>query len=134
MSPSAVIDTHAAIWYLNADTRLSNRAKTFLEDATQRSMPVFISSITLIEIIYLQEKGKIPAGTLIRLENALRVQDSVLQVADLTTAVAMAVSRVSRDDIPDMPDRIIAGAALHFGVPVISRDGKIKNSILTTIW
>ena len=134
MSPSAVIDTHAVIWYLNADARLSNRAKTFLEDATQRSMPVFISSITLIEIIYLQEKGKIPAGTLVRLENALRVQDSVLQVADLTTAVAMAVSRVSRDDIPDMPDRIIAGTALHFGVPVISRDGKIKSSLLATIW
>ena len=100
MSPSAVIDTHAVIWYLNADARLSNRAKTFIEDATQRT------------------------GTLVRLENALRVQDSVLQVTDLTIAVVMAVSRVSRDDIPDVPDRIIAGTALHFGVPVISRDGK----------
>ena len=58
MTPSAVIDTHAVVWDLNADARLSNRAKTFIEDATQRSTPVLISSITLIEIIYLQEKGK----------------------------------------------------------------------------
>lgn len=94
MTPSAVIDTHATVWYLNAD----------------------------------------PLDTLTRLEEALRSQDAVLRVADLTMAVALAVSRVVRDEVPDMPDRIIAGTALHFGVPVISRDSKIKTSMLDIIW
>jgi PIN domain nuclease of toxin-antitoxin system len=33
-----------------------------------------------------------------------------------------------------MPDRIVAATALHFGVPVISRDSRILASDLTTIW
>lgn len=44
------------------------------------------------------------------------------------------MSRVSRAEVPDMPDRISAGTALHFGLPVISRDGKIKAALLHTIW
>ena len=134
MTPSAVSDTHAAIWYLNADSRLSSRAKAFIDEAETQGKPVLISTITLVELGYLQEKGKIPPGTLTRLEEALRAQDAVLRIADLTLAIALTVGRVLRDEVPDMPDRIIAATALHFGVPVISRDGKIKTSSVRTIW
>lgn len=134
MSPSAVIDTHAVIWYLNADPRLTGRAKAFIDEAGAQGKPVLVSAVTLVEVVYLQEKGKIPPGTLTRLEEALRAQDTVLRVADLSTAVALAVGRASREEVPDMPDRIIAATALHFGVPVISRDGKIKTSVVSTIW
>jgi PIN domain nuclease of toxin-antitoxin system len=33
-----------------------------------------------------------------------------------------------------MPDRIIAGTALSYGVPIISRDRKISASAVETIW
>jgi len=33
-----------------------------------------------------------------------------------------------------MPDRIVAATAVHFGVPVISRDGRIRASSVQTIW
>jgi len=33
-----------------------------------------------------------------------------------------------------MPDRIIATTALHLGVPLISRDGRIRLSSVPTIW
>jgi PIN domain nuclease of toxin-antitoxin system len=33
-----------------------------------------------------------------------------------------------------MPDRIVAATALHYGVPVISRDGRIRASNIRTIW
>ena len=44
------------------------------------------------------------------------------------------MTHVPRSDIPDLPDRIIAASAVHLGVPVISRDGKIRASQLRTIW
>jgi PIN domain nuclease of toxin-antitoxin system len=134
MIPSAVSDTHATIWYLNADSRLSHGAKAFIDNAGTHGTPVLISAITLVEVVYLQEKGKIPLGTLTRLAETLRTRESVLQIADLTLTVALTVGRVLRDEVPDMPDRIIAATALHFGVPVISRDGKIKTSAVQTIW
>jgi PIN domain nuclease of toxin-antitoxin system len=134
MIPSAVIDTHTTIWYLNADARLSGRAKRFIDEAGRRGMPVLISAISLVEVVYLCEKGRITLDSLARLEEALRLQDSALRVADLTMAIALAVGRVIRDEVPDMPDRIIPGTALFFGVPVISRDRKIKTSAVETIW
>lgn len=134
MSPAAVIDTHAAIWYLNADPRLSSRAQTFIDNARIQGTPVLVASITLVEIVYLQEKGKIPAGTLTRLHDVLRDPTSVLQIADLTMAIALALGQVLRDEVPDMPDRIIAATAVHVGVPVISREGKIRTSAVPTIW
>ena len=127
MIPSAVVDIHTTIWYLNADARLSGRAKRFIDEAGRRGMPVLISSISLVEVVYLCEKGRITLDSLARLEEALRLQDSALRVADLTMAIALAVGRVIRDEVPDA-DRIIAGTALFFGVPVISRDRKIKTS------
>ena len=134
MTPAAVIDTHAVVWYLNADARLSTRAKTFIDDAGNQGSTVLVSSISLVEIIYLQEKGRIPLETLTRLETALHAPDTVLSSAALSMEVALSVSQVLRNEVPDMPDRIIAATALHFGVPVISRDGEIKSSAVVTIW
>ena len=48
--------------------------------------------------------------------------------------VAQALNHVARTEVPDMPDRIIAATALYLGIPLISRDGRIETSSLTTIW
>jgi len=37
---------------------------------------------------------------------------------------------VSREQIPDLPDRVIAATALLHGVPVLTRDHRIRSSIL----
>jgi len=42
--------------------------------------------------------------------------------------------QVSRAEVPDMPDRIIAATALHLGVPLISRDRRISLSAVATVW
>jgi PIN domain nuclease of toxin-antitoxin system len=134
MTPSAAIDTHAAIWYLNADRRLSDRAKRFIDASARDGLSVLVSPISLVEVIYLCEKGRLPWGALTRLETALRLSNTVLRVADLTLEVALTVSRVLRDEVPDMPDRVIAATAIYFGVPVISRDSQIRTSAIPTIW
>jgi PIN domain nuclease of toxin-antitoxin system len=42
--------------------------------------------------------------------------------------------QVPRADVPDMPDRIVAATAVYYGVPVISRDARIRASNVQTIW
>lgn len=134
MTPSAVVDTHTAVWYLNADRRLSERARAFIDASARESLSVLVSPISLVEIIYLCEKGRLPWEALDRLDTALRQENAVLRVANLTLEVALAVGRVLRDEVPDMPDRIIAATAQYSGVPVISRDGQIRASTVPTIW
>jgi len=58
----------------------------------------------------------------------------VIDEAPFSGAVVDAMRNVSRAEIPDMPDRIVAATALFLGVPVISRDGRIRSSALRTIW
>jgi predicted nucleic acid-binding protein len=48
--------------------------------------------------------------------------------------IALKMAEVPREDIPDLPDRIIAATALFYGVPVLSRDARIRSSSIQAIW
>ena len=130
----AVADTHAAIWYLFSDPRLGKAASAFIDGAIATGNHIGVSAITLAEMVYLIEKGRIPANALKDLHNAIADPKSVLQHIPVDDAVAMKMTEVSRQDIPDLPDRVIAATAYLRGIPVLSRDGDIRSSTITTIW
>jgi len=46
----------------------------------------------------------------------------------------MKMTEISRQDLPDLPDRVIAATALFYSVPVLSRDGRIRSLDIKTIW
>jgi PIN domain nuclease of toxin-antitoxin system len=85
-------------------------------------------------MIYHIERGKIAVETFSTLAAALDRPDSPFVEIPLDLRIARALSRVKVEQVPDMPDRIIAATAVHLNVPVISRDSKIQASGLTTIW
>jgi len=130
----AVADTHAVIWYLFEDERLSSVAREFLDDAAQNGEQIGISAISLTEIVYLTEKAKINPETLERLLQSIEAGNAALVEIPVTGKIAKRMRDISRDAVPDMPDRIIAATALELSVPIISRDGKIRASGLATIW
>jgi hypothetical protein len=41
---------------------------------------------------------------------------------------------IARAEVPDMPDRIVAATGVYFGVPVISRDRRIRAASVRTVW
>lgn len=129
-----VVDTHAAVWYLINSNWLSSRAQRVLDDAANAGDPVYVSSISLVEIVYLVEKGRLPGVVIDRLKAALSESDSGFVVASLDESAALAVQRISRDIVPDMPDRIIAATALNLGLPLVTRDSDISNAGVMTIW
>jgi PIN domain nuclease of toxin-antitoxin system len=85
-------------------------------------------------MVYLQEKGRIPADVKAEFDRLLQSGTTGLVVADLTTDVVGALARISRDTVPDMPDRIIAATALHLDLALISKDRRIQVSEINTIW
>ncbi|HEX5084995.1 MAG TPA: type II toxin-antitoxin system VapC family toxin [Blastocatellia bacterium] len=130
----AVAGAHALYWYLDADPRLSKTAKAAIDSANQNGDQIGVSSISLIEIAYLAEKGKVPIIAFDRIVALLNLPNGVFEETQVDQQVADALRKIDRAQVPDMPDRIIAATALMLGVPVISRDGKIQSSIVTTIW
>ena len=129
-----IADTHTLIWYLFGDHRLSATAKTFLETTAAEGNQVGFSAITLAEIVYLAEKGRIPGETFSRLLASLTMPDSVLVEIPFDRRIAEALFRVDRLKVPDLPDRIIAATALYLNVQLISRDAKIQVSGVATLW
>jgi len=61
------------------------------------------SSITLAEIVYLSERGRINADTLDRLLAAVDSEDALLVEIPFERNIALTLRQVDRSQIPDLP-------------------------------
>jgi PIN domain nuclease of toxin-antitoxin system len=129
-----ILDTHAVVWAFLDLKRLSAVARTTLEAANRRHDTVYVSAISIVEITYLIEKNRLPAETKSRLLVEADNPDSNLRIVPLDRDIAERIEQISRDAVPDMPDRIIAATAVHLGVPLITRDAKLRAAELKTVW
>lgn len=128
-----VIDTHIAIWALTEPHLLSVDAKAALVAAEANGI-ILISSVTLIELVYLTEKGKVATQALTLVRDALDDLTTAYRLYEIDREVADAVALIPRTIVPDMPDRIIAATALHLNLPLVTADHKIQASQVQTIW
>lgn len=131
---SLVVDTHAAIWYLLQSERLSQSANEALDATLKQGENIYLASISLVEVIYLVEKGKLNKDSVRALIKGIEDQSSNWILAPLDLAVVEKLSSVPRKDVPDMPDRIIAATAIHLGLPLVTADSRLRESKVTTIW
>jgi PIN domain nuclease of toxin-antitoxin system len=93
-----------------------------------------VSAISLAEMVYLMEKERIPACALDDTLAAIADPRIVLQQVPVDSRIVVTMRDVSRQDIPDLPDRIIAATAQQCGVPLLTRDGRIRSSTIQTVW
>ncbi|MGI8743829.1 MAG: hypothetical protein ACR2NN_14895 [Bryobacteraceae bacterium] len=57
---AGVADTHAALWYLLKNPRLSNVAREFMDNAASAGDAIALSAISLAEIVYLVDVPDMP--------------------------------------------------------------------------
>jgi PIN domain nuclease of toxin-antitoxin system len=131
---AGVADTHSALWFLYGDPRLSAVAKDFFDKAATADQGIALAPISLAEVVYLIEKNRIPASAFADLRAALKDPNHVLEEVPFTAEVVEAMRLVPWEAVPDMPDRIIAATTVYLGIPVISRDAKIRASGVPTVW
>ena len=108
----AIADTHTTLWYLFSDPRLGEAASAFIDDTIAAGDHIGVSAISVAEMVYLIEKGRIPANALNDLQAAIADPKAVLRYVQLDENIAMKMAEIPRQDIPDLPDRIIAATAL----------------------
>jgi predicted nucleic acid-binding protein len=85
-------------------------------------------------MVYLIEKGRIAISALDDLNAAIADPASVLRHVPFDENIAIKMTEIPRQDVPDLPDRVIGATALFYGVPVLSRDGRIRSSRIRTVW
>jgi PIN domain nuclease of toxin-antitoxin system len=127
-------DTHALFWYLFEPARLSEKALSRLRGTVRGGETIYLSAVSIIEVRYLVEKGRLPPEAYDNFVMALHDPDEPLVVLAIDEDVALAVERIPRNVVPDLPDRIIAATALAHNLPLVTRDRKIRASRIPTIW
>jgi PIN domain nuclease of toxin-antitoxin system len=130
---SGVLDTHAFVWYLNGDQRLSTSAQIFISSALQQGQLLSVPAISIVEIIYLEEKNKIPQGFITWLLGSLQSLPFVIVPLDIN--IIHVIRQIPRTLVPEMPDRVIVATALALGVPLVTKDDTIRQcGLVQVIW
>ncbi|HQR33409.1 MAG TPA: type II toxin-antitoxin system VapC family toxin [Blastocatellia bacterium] len=133
---SVVADTHAIIWYVDSPTDLTLAATSAMDDsANDPTQRIFLSAISLIEMQYLTEKGKIKPTVLPAVLAEIDNPQPILEVIPIDRRVSDSLGQIPRLTVPDMPDRIIAATALLLNLSLVTADTKISAlSNVVTVW
>lgn len=136
MSSKCILDTHALIWYLEGNPRLSHRAKKTL---SQADCEMVLSVIALAEAAYLIEKSRIAIPSISDLLTDIK-EDDRIEIYPLTMEIFERSLSSDTLRIPELHDRFIVSTGLYLqdighSVSIVSKDQTITDvGILPVIW
>lgn len=130
-----VTDTHAVIWYLSKNKRLSAKARTIFQKAQAGHGHVVIPSIVLVETIFLVQRGRANEEVIKLLLDLTENPADGIYIYPLNRAVVQALTPFGSAAVPELADRIIAATSLHLELPLLTADTAIQASeLVKTVW
>jgi PIN domain nuclease of toxin-antitoxin system len=124
-----LLDTHSLIWFLNGDEKLSDKARSAIEDPTNSKI-VSIASIWEIAIKISLDKFRFPKGFKHFLD---MVEDNGFEILPITFEHAIELSTlefIHRDPF----DRLLIAQCITDKLIVVTKDDNIKRYNIKTIW
>jgi PIN domain nuclease of toxin-antitoxin system len=123
-------DTVAIIRHFANVGKIGKAAKLILQDADSGKNTILISIISIVEILYLSERNKIPLDfgdvrrKILPLDN-YRIVDLDFDIVETAKTVQGL----------ELHDRLIVSTSLSLNVPILTSDQIIKNSSqVDVIW
>ena len=129
-----LLDTHALVWWANETAQLSSRSRRVIDDEV-KSGGVASSAMSAWEICLLVKAGRVTLAT--DIETWFRDLEILPYFRFISVDVHIAKSAVFLPNWAhkDPADRIIVATALRLGVPIVTKDEKIRRSkLVRTIW
>jgi PIN domain nuclease of toxin-antitoxin system len=127
---TVLIDTHALLWWVFDDRRISRRAQEILEDRESRR---WVSYVSIWEIAIKVNLGKLDTSGM-----------SIYEIAALLQRLGLSLLPLHLEDISrlvdlehhhrDPFDRMLIAQAQELGVPLLTNDARIKQYPVKTIW
>jgi PIN domain nuclease of toxin-antitoxin system len=124
-------DTVAIVRHLRRHPALGRTAARIVSEADAGLHHVYLSAISLMEVLYLSEAKKIDVG----------LNELVLQISNsrnysiLPMDADVILAAIEIDDVPELHDRILVATAKHFGLLILTGDRVIVQSrYVSTVW
>jgi PIN domain nuclease of toxin-antitoxin system len=125
-----LLDTHAFLWFVFDDSRLSSSAAKTIEDARVTKL---LSVVSLWEIVIKSQIGKLKLGMTLEDFFNRNVTKRELELVDIELRHLLAYDAlplVHRDPF----DRLLAAKARVLNVPILSADSVFAHYDVKLVW
>lgn len=120
-----VVDSHALLWYLSKNKKLSKKASKVLTGASK----IIVSTIVLLELLYILQKfGQ--ERKFSKLIGSLNSDKFLIYPIDLFLVKKCAKLNKKLE----MHDRLIVATAIIMGVPLVTKDEEVSKIYSKIIW
>jgi PIN domain nuclease of toxin-antitoxin system len=129
-----VLDTHAWMWLVNGDRRLSRRARSAISRAGARG-DLYLSIYSIWELAKKVEKGQLGFDRPLDewLDEAIAVEG--LQVIDLTRTLIVDSCRLPQPFHGDPADQVIVATTRSLSGILVTKDQRLRDySGVRTAW
>lgn len=129
------LDTHALLWWVSGDKRLSNKAAQSIADTRSSGSVVVVSSISTWEVSMLTSRGRLALSTSVESWLTLVAQVSGVRFVPVNNEIAIQSVNLRGEFHQDPADRMIVATALISGAPLVTADRRIQAyEHVETIW
>lgn len=125
-----LLDTHAFLWWLDGNRRLSDTARRTIEDAAN---DIFVSAVSAWEITTKHRIGKLPRAEAVARDVAGAIASQGFEELAITVDDAERAGRLPGPH-RDPFDRILIAQALMHDVAVVSLDRAFDRYGVNRIW
>lgn len=123
-------DTVTIIRHFSETGKTGKKARSILDDTEEGKNHLYISVISIVEIMYLSEKRRIK----INLTETLNIinNSANYSIIDLTPHIVMIAKNIK---FPELHDRLIIATAKFLEIPILTSDKEIcKIDGIKAIW
>ena len=131
---AAVTDTHPLLYHAGAKAaRLGSRARAHFDACERREAILYVPSVVVWESALLMRRGRVDLGRPARAFFDGLFSNPAYQPIDPTPEQVYLAAESQPNDDPF--DALICAAALHLGLPLITRDSAISDSgLVKVLW
>ena len=125
-----LLDTHAFLWWLDGDRRLSRKIRRLIGD---QDHDVFVSAASAWEITTKARLGKLPGAADVAAHVAGCIASQAFSSLDITVLHAQRAGRLPEEH-RDPFDRMLAAQAQLEDLPIVSDDEVFDGYGVNRLW